>query len=306
MDTLLTIIIPVYNVEETLCRCVVSIIRQELPSCEVLLIDDGSTDDSGNMADVYAEKEKYIFSYHKKNGGLSDARNYGLALAKGKYVTFVDSDDEVDQKTYVSLLNILLKHPEYDILEFPVLQNPGRTDETLFNPENNIFHNPLDWLSYRGTEHCWVCNKIYKKYLFGGNTLFQKGKKYEDILILPHILNKTHIIATTDKGRYIYHYNDKGIMAKDKADGLTSLLEAQLTLVKSLGIDTTQRRWHRVYINMLTAQIYSYARTGKILLHNQHVALSGYATGKDTVKALLVDMLGVRNTCRLIKKIRKN
>lgn len=95
-------------------------------------------------------------------------------------------------------------------------------------------------------------------------------------------------------------------MAKDKADGLTSLLEAQLTLVKSLGIDTTQRRWHRLYINMLTAQIYSYARTGKILLHNQHVALSGYATIKDTVKALLVDILGVKNTCRLITKIRKN
>lgn len=300
MDTLLTVIIPVYNVAETLPRCIKSIISQETCNCEVILVDDGSTDGSSAIADEYAGRVDCISVYHKKNGGLSDARNYGLARTRGQYITFADSDDEVAPGTYSHLLSMLKEHPEYDILEYPVLQNPGRADETLFSPGDNVFDDPLDWLAYRGTEHCWAWNKIYKRKLFTADTLFPVGRKYEDMLILPLILRQRPVIATTNGGMYLYHYNGSGIMASDKNDGLAQLLKAQLELVEKLGIDTRERRWHRIYINMLTAQIHAYAKTGRTTLRSQHVRLGGYATWKDSVKALLVNLLGVKNTCRLL------
>jgi hypothetical protein len=86
-------------------------------------------------------------------------------------------------------------------------------------------------------------------------------------------------------------------------NGLTSLLEAQLTLVRELGIDTRRRRWHRLYMDMLTAQLYTFRRTETILLKPQRIAIWGYATWKDSLKALLVDTIGLRMTCRLFKTL---
>lgn len=298
----LSIIIPIYNVADSLRRCVDSVLAQHISDCELLLVDDGSTDDSGAIADEYATKHANIRCFHKPNGGLSDARNFGLQHAVGRYVTFVDSDDEVATDTYAPLLDALAKHAEYDITEFPMLQKPGLPDETLFLPGVHVFDDALDWLAYKGTEHCWVCNKIFKRELFD-NVRFPIGKKFEDMLTHIELIKQRPCIATVNHGCYIYHYNSEGIAAKDKANGLTSLLEAQLTLVRELGIDTRQRRWHRLYMNMLTAQLYTFRRTETILLKPQRIALTGYATWKDSLKALLVDTIGLRMTCRLFKTL---
>ena len=92
----LSIVIPVYNVEDYLDRCLSSVISASgIQMTEIILVDDGSTDKSGRIADSYADQYEYIESFHKTNGGLSDARNYGLEKAKGKYVVFIDSDDMV-------------------------------------------------------------------------------------------------------------------------------------------------------------------------------------------------------------------
>ncbi len=298
----LSIIIPIYNVADSLRRCVDSVLAQRISDCELLLVDDGSTDESGTIADEYAAKHANIRSFHKPNGGLSDARNFGLQHAVGRYVTFVDSDDEVAADTYALLLDALAKHAKYDIIEFTMLQKPGLPDETLFQPGEHVFDNALDWLAYKGTEHCWVCNKIFKRELFD-NVRFPIGKKFEDMLTHILLIKQRPCIATVNYGRYIYHYNTEGIAAKDKANGLTSLLEAQLTLVRELGIDTRRRRWHRLYMDMLTAQLYTFRRTETILLKPQRIAIWGYATWKDSLKALLVDTIGLRMTCRLFKTL---
>lgn len=299
---ILSIIIPIYNVADSLRRCVDSVLAQRISDCELLLVDDGSTDESGAIADEYAAKHANIRSFHKPNGGLSDARNFGLQHAVGRYVTFVDSDDEVAADTYAPLLDALAKHAKYDIIEFTMLQKPGLPDETLFCPGEHVFDDALDWLAYKGTEHCWVCNKIFKRELFD-NVRFPIGKKFEDMLTHILLIKQRPYIATVNHGRYIYHYNTEGIAAKDKANGLTSLLEAQLTLVKELGIDTRRRRWHRLYMDMLTAQLYTFRRTETILLKPQRIAIWGYATWKDSLKALLVDTIGLRMTCRLFKTL---
>ncbi|WP_278793804.1 glycosyltransferase family 2 protein [Leyella stercorea] len=307
----LSIIIPIYNVADSLRRCVDSVLAQFISNFELLqfisdfellLVDDGSTDESGLIADEYAAKYACVRCFHKPNGGLSDARNFGLQHAVGRYVTFVDSDDEVAAKTYIQMLQTLGGPAEYDIIEFPMLQKPGLPDETLFLPGEHIFRDALDWLAYKGTEHCWVCNKIFKRRLFD-NVRFPIGKKFEDMLTHIELIKQRPCIVTVNYGCYIYHYNAEGIAAKDKANGLTSLLEAQLTLVRELGIDTRQRRWHRLYMNMLTAQLYTFRRTETILLKPQRIVLWGYATWKDSLKALLVDTIGLRMTCRLFKSL---
>ena len=92
-NKLVSIIVPVYNVEKYLPKCVGSLINQTYKNVEIILVDDGSTDQSGNICDTYLEKDNRIVVLHKKNGGLSDARNFGIEHAKGDYYSFVDSDD---------------------------------------------------------------------------------------------------------------------------------------------------------------------------------------------------------------------
>lgn len=112
-----SLILPVYNVEKYVKRCVNSLLRQEYTDYEIILVDDGSTDSSGSICDKLADKNNNIFAYHKENGGLSDARNYGMDRAKGNYILFIDSDDWVDEKLLISLHNHLSKS-NVDILKF--------------------------------------------------------------------------------------------------------------------------------------------------------------------------------------------
>lgn len=100
MNPLISIIVPVYNAEKTLGRCVDSILNQTFQDWELLLIDDGSTDRSGEFCDEYASKDQRIKVFHKKNGGVSSARNIGLNYAKGEWITFIDSDDEIPKNTF--------------------------------------------------------------------------------------------------------------------------------------------------------------------------------------------------------------
>lgn len=296
----LSVIIPVYNVESTLKRCIDSVIVQGIDSCEIILVDDGSTDRSGMIADGYAGTYSYIRCYHKPNGGLSDARNVGILHASGKYITFVDSDDALLPNTYGKLLDILALHPEYDILEYSVLQNPNCRDETLFSPGENVFYDAMEWLSYKGFEHCWAWNKIYRRTLFEG-IQYTLHRKYEDILMLPALFKKKPVFATTSWGTYLYFRNDVGIAAKDKQTGLTELLRAEMEVVKALGIDTHQKRFHRLYVNMFTAQLYFFCKTGKIQLWEQRVKLQKYGTTNDTIKAICLYCLGLQGACRIFK-----
>lgn len=112
-----SLILPVYNGEKYVKRCVNSLLRQEYTDYEIILVDDGSTDSSGSICDKLADKNNNIFAYHKENGGLSDARNYGMDRAKGNYILFIDSDDWVDEKLLISLHNHLNKS-NVDILKF--------------------------------------------------------------------------------------------------------------------------------------------------------------------------------------------
>ena len=117
MKPLLTVVIPVYNVEKYLKRCIESILIQEWKNYDILLVDDGSTDNSPQICDDYAKAYEFISVIHKKNGGLSAARNTGISHAEGEYVYFPDSDDWIEPDTFISLAEVV-ESQKFDIISF--------------------------------------------------------------------------------------------------------------------------------------------------------------------------------------------
>lgn len=126
----ISIIVPIYNVEKFLPRCVESLVNQTYGNIEILLIDDGTKDNSAIMCDEYAKKYNNVKAFHKKNGGLSDARNYGIEKATGKYIAFVDSDDFVNKDYCKILYNNLIKNDaDISICDFQIFTDTSRIDE---------------------------------------------------------------------------------------------------------------------------------------------------------------------------------
>ena len=109
MKERISVVVPVYNVEQYLEKCVNSIINQTYKNLEIILVDDGATDKSGKLCDELAKLDNRIMAYHKKNGGLSDARNYGVERATGDYIGFVDGDDYIDAEMYEKLYEAIKK-----------------------------------------------------------------------------------------------------------------------------------------------------------------------------------------------------
>lgn len=118
VNPMFSIIVPVYNVEKYLGRCIDSLLKQTFDNIEILLIDDGSKDASGEICEFYGEKFKNITVYHKENGGLASARNEGLRHVKGQYISFIDSDDWVAENTYEIIYNGIKGNASIDILNF--------------------------------------------------------------------------------------------------------------------------------------------------------------------------------------------
>ena len=118
MQALISVIVPVYNVAPYLRQCVDSILSQSYTHLEVLLIDDGSTDESGAICDEYAQQDSRVKVIHKPNGGLSSARNVGLSLASGEWISFVDSDDWLDTNIYQKCIDELERYPDLDLVRF--------------------------------------------------------------------------------------------------------------------------------------------------------------------------------------------
>ena len=185
----LSIIIPVYRTQNTLQRCLESILCQSFTDYEIILVDDGSPDNCPYLCDEYAQKDARIKVIHKENGGLSDARNIGIQQAQGEYITFIDSDDTIKNGTLSALLKELEKYPNTDMLEYPIFERFGHTTrEHILSFKENEYDNAIDyWLTERAYNHTYACNKIYKRFLFE-RIRFPKGKNFEDVLTTPYLI----------------------------------------------------------------------------------------------------------------------
>lgn len=210
MTSMLSIIIPVYNVESYLDRCIQSILSQSYHDLELILIDDGSTDASSLLCDKWAERDERIVVIHKENGGVSSARNVGLEKVTGEYLTFVDPDDFLALDTYGPNMSYLEEHPEVDMLQYPYcnyindkepLDYHKPTSELLIGAEQ-IFKN---WWSGSPLEFT-TCNKIYKRNLWKG-VLFNVGHVSEDTCLAAIFYKRAKIVFISDHGLYYYQRN---------------------------------------------------------------------------------------------------
>ena len=202
----ISVIVPVYKVERWLDACVTSVLEQTFADFELLLIDDGSPDRCGEMCDQWATKDARIRVYHKPNGGLSDARNYGLDRMKGAYVTFVDSDDTIDSQYLQFLYDCLMQHDQADYSECNYIAE--RSGKLLPNDESGVllklsageaFERVLyhDHLTYA------ACAKLFRREIF--STLrFPVGRIYEEMYMIGEFLKRSRFVVYG--GKSLYHY----------------------------------------------------------------------------------------------------
>lgn len=279
---ILSVIIPVYRVEDTLNRCVESVLRQNVSDMEVILVDDGSTDSCPQMCDEWADKDCRIRVIHKANGGLSDARNAGLDVAKGELITFVDSDDYLADDTYQPLLPLM---SDCDILEFSIANKLTLHDRT--------YHDIGEyWLRERVYMHTYACNKIFRRHLFD-HIRFPKGKVFEDAYTLPLLLKLSKTVRTTSKGFYHYSVNPNGITAKANGQQLAQLLEAHLS--NDMPIDD------EYYMHLVNIQIDVCEQTrGPVTLPLRQVKTAALSN-RVKIKAIALNLLGIKILCRISK-----
>lgn len=203
----LSIIIPVYNVERYVIRCLESVAMEMDDDCELILVDDGSTDASGALCEHFSNSHSHlsIVVIHQPNGGPSAARNHGLEVAKGKYVTFVDADDYVDPQSISMNMNFLMAHPEVDMLEYPVEVHAGSPQAYLesFLDETLTADIYVDWIRREGYKHCYPCNKIFSAVLWS-DLRFPVGRYFEDTEVMPKVLKRCRCVHYSSRGCYRY------------------------------------------------------------------------------------------------------
>lgn len=206
MKPLLSIIVPIYNVEPYLRACLDSILRQKFTDYELILVNDGSPDNCGKICDEYASRDNRIIVIHKENGGLSSARNEGLNIARGGYITFVDSDDELEE-TYKINMDILITDPKIDMLQFPFYNEKTKKTYNRFDKETKIigFSNIITAWSKNIITSSIICNKIFKKKSWG-NIKFPHGRVFEDQYINVDIISNINCAYYSQEGKYIYKF----------------------------------------------------------------------------------------------------
>ena len=293
----LSIIIPVYQVEDFLDKCIESLMNEKVQETEIILIDDASPDKCGDMCDKWAAKDKMIrVIHHKRNMGLSEARNTGIKIAKGDYLAFVDSDDFLESDTFQRLLSILENNKDIDILEFPVMQKYGdKHKQHLLTFPDHVYTDIYSyWFETQAYLHTYACNKVIRRSLFN-DVLFPPGKKFEDVHTYPKLLRQHPVVATTHVGCYFYRWNPKGITATADGKALDDLLSAHIEILDALSkchVSLNQKDMGYYYHHILNIQLDVYERLGTsprlpILHYNQ------------TLKLKLLNLLGINILCKL-------
>lgn len=210
MDELISIIIPVYNVEEYLGKCLDSIINQTYSNLEIILIDDGSTDDSGNICDAYANADNRICVIHKNNTGAADSRNVGLDLAHGEYIGFVDSDDWICEKMYETLHKLIKK---YNVkISSCERENTNRIYPSSYGIYDELINkkDAIKATLYPKKIYNAVWDKLYVKDVFQ-NIRFPKGSYAEDTPVVYKIIDQFGDIAYTNERLYFYNIRENSV-----------------------------------------------------------------------------------------------
>lgn len=245
---LISIILPVYNIEKYLDRCFESLKRQSYQNLEIIFVDDGSTDNSGEKCESYKEKDSRIIVFHKVNGGLSDARNYGTARAKGAYITYVDPDDYIDEDYISYLYDLIVNYgTSMSVCQHRICYQNGKKKECSSSEKDEKVSSE-QWLKrflyndiYDTSAYC----KLIKRTLLT-DISFPKGKIFEDLATMYKIIIKAKYIAVgyQSKYNYLFHsasisndsFNERYFDYSDITDEVTSDIEKQYPELKNPAI----------------------------------------------------------------------
>lgn len=220
---LISVIVPVYKVEVYLNRCVESIVKQSYTNLEIILVDDGSPDRCPEMCDAWGQKDKRIKVIHKENGGLSDARNAGMAIATGTYIGFVDSDDWIDTDFYEKLL-FTLKENHAQLCASDVVysyddhhERGKRYCQTVFSPQQ-----ALQTIMQGNGFHATAWNKLYAASLIAGFE-YPVGRLHEDEFVTYQIIAKAQRLALCQETAYYYRQRSGSIMSSGNEKHLDAI-----------------------------------------------------------------------------------
>lgn len=234
MNELISVVVPIYNVEKYLKSCIDSIINQTYKNLEIILVDDGGTDKCPHICDEYENKDQRIKVIHKENGGLSDARNAGIKQAKGQYISFVDSDDDISPYMYNKLYkNIKQYNADISVCNYVFIYdgnkyNQGKTNQTISMTSEEA----LDMLYDTNKYGNFAWNKLYKTTLFN-DIKFPYGKKYEDIFVMHELYNKANKLVFLDEGLYNYYSRESSILGTESIDAIIDYFDGMITRAKS-------------------------------------------------------------------------
>ena len=232
-NEIISVIIPIYNVERYLDKCIRSVVNQTYKNIEIILVDDGSPDQCGTICDNWAEKDERIRVIHKTNGGLSDARNAGLDAATGSYIGFVDGDDYIHPEMYQRLYE---KMEEYsadlaicgfdrvDVHSDNIIKNENLRCKDLINKKDAIMN------ICRKCLFVVVWNKLYKRELFN-NLRFKYGKISEDNFIMHEVYHKCEQIVSVSENLYYYVQTPNSIIRREKTVSHLDAVEAYYNLL---------------------------------------------------------------------------
>lgn len=266
MKELVSIVVPIYNIDLYLKQCLDSILAQTYNNLEIILVDDGSVDESGIICDEYARVDDRIVVVHKQNGGLVSARKAGLDAAKGKYISFVDGDDWVDNQMYEALLESAIK-TDADFIESGYYHEKRRgkrvdyiTSDTIFEMTDHIRNEIIDkWMT--SPESCVIRNALWCK-LFKADFIRKTYKDVpnnmiigEDCITFPFLIKYAKRITCV--GRQFYHYRDRGNSLVHErsisfiryrlryADHLCELIDSMFPSIKKSQLEM----WYFSYLN---------------------------------------------------------
>lgn len=247
----MSVIIPVYNVEIYLDKCLKSVLAQTYRNLEIVLVDDGSTDRSGLMCDEYAKKDARIRVIHKQNGGLSDARNVALDIVQGDYVTFVDSDDYVD-KRLVDRLLVCATQKQCDLVVGGFVKCIAEVEDDRNDKEEQrqtilSAEDAIERMLYRKGVPTYAHGKLYKSCLFE-EIRFPVGKLFEDIITVYKVLKKVNKIGIVDYPMYYYRQRQGSIVNFNFRPNRLHAVEHALEILEDMSCNKKKQNAAEAYL----------------------------------------------------------
>lgn len=274
-EELISVIIPIFNVEKYLGACIDSILAQTYTNLEILLIDDGSTDNSGNICDMYANMDERIRVFHQQNQGIASVRNRGVDEAKGVYIFWIDSDDYVSTTIIQELYDLLVK-TDADMSICSYVQGSER--DYVFKQNSEYRVESFDYkkgleLIYESHKFSFIMAaswaKIIKKSLYEG-LRYPDGKIFEDIYMSHRLISKCKRITYTSKEMYYYYQWPESILGKKlykaKLDYLGAF-EERIHFFHELDLPKLEEKAKLQYLHAL---MWEYSRA-KDILHDKNM-----------------------------------